>query len=74
MSSETVTEGRYDDMLPEGAYPTHGLRVISYISADGSREFRWEMEGSQSRSECIGDLMRICYMLADDDETEETEP
>lgn len=51
-------------MLPEGATPISGLRVLRYFDEDGVPMYKWQQHGDESNLAMIGVLFALQQRLA----------
>jgi len=46
--------GPFADMIPDGAFPTCGFRLLSYMNPEGETCYRLDYEGEIAVSQLIG--------------------
>jgi hypothetical protein len=44
----------FDDLLPDGAVPLQGIKILRYIDTDGMTLTDWHLEGDITRHDLAG--------------------
>ena len=46
--------GAFADLIPEGAIPTQGIRILCVLDADGNESYTWQLSGTDDTFVTIG--------------------